>query len=103
MPASGTKLPLSSPPPGIASSRTTNSMLTLNMFSRCGTPDELKYLVDKAHSFGIFMLLDVVHSHASKNVADGLNLWDGTTAGYFHDNVSVMHSLQNRCKNTNSV
>ena len=30
------------------------------------------------------MLLDVVHSHASKNVLDGLNQFDGTDACYFH-------------------
>lgn len=61
--------------------------------SRCGTPDDLKYLVDKAHGFGITILLDVVHSHASKNVADGLNLWDGSCAGYFHDNTRGYHTL----------
>ena len=26
--------------------------------SRCGTPEELKYLVDKAHSMGITVLMD---------------------------------------------
>ncbi|KAL3084432.1 hypothetical protein niasHT_035234 [Heterodera trifolii] len=41
--------------------------------SRFGPPDDLKYLVDRAHQLGITVLLDVVHSHASKNVADGLN------------------------------
>lgn len=61
--------------------------------SRCGTPEDLKYLVDKAHSLGIFMLLDVVHSHASKNVEDGLNQWDGSNGGYFHDNARGFHSL----------
>ncbi|EAA07235.3 1,4-alpha-glucan-branching enzyme [Anopheles arabiensis] len=53
--------------------------------SRYGTPDELKYMVDKAHEHGIFVLLDVVHSHASKNTQDGLNQFDGTNACYFHD------------------
>uniref|UniRef100_A0A183DQQ2 1,4-alpha-glucan branching enzyme n=1 Tax=Gongylonema pulchrum TaxID=637853 RepID=A0A183DQQ2_9BILA len=53
---------------------------------RCGTPEDVKYLVDKAHEAGIFILLDVVHSHASKNVDDGLNEWDGTQNSYFHDN-----------------
>ncbi|CAD6194277.1 unnamed protein product [Caenorhabditis auriculariae] len=61
--------------------------------SRCGTPDDLKYLVDKAHSLGIFILLDVVHSHASKNVEDGLNEWDGSKACYFHGNSRGYHSL----------
>lgn len=61
--------------------------------SRCGTPEELKYLVDKAHEAGISILLDVVHSHASKNVDDGLNEWDGTQNSYFHDNNRGYHSL----------
>jgi 1,4-alpha-glucan branching enzyme len=36
-----------------------------------GTPEELKSLIDKAHEMGITVLLDVVHSHACKNVLDG--------------------------------
>ena len=46
--------------------------------SRYGTPDALKRLIDVAHGMGIFVMLDVVHSHASKNVDDGLNMFDGT-------------------------
>lgn len=53
--------------------------------SRYGTPCELKELIDEAHKRGIKVLLDVVHSHASKNVMDGLNQFDGTDACYFHD------------------
>ena len=34
--------------------------------SRFGTPNELKALIDEAHSMGIAVLLDVVHSHAVK-------------------------------------
>ena len=45
---------------------------------RFGTPEDLKALVDKAHEMGLFVMLDVVHSHASKNVLDGLNSFDGT-------------------------
>ena len=41
---------------------------------RYGTPEELKELVDTAHGLGLVVLLDVVHSHASKNVEDGLNM-----------------------------
>lgn len=29
--------------------------------SRCGTPNELQYLIDKAHENGIFVLMDLVH------------------------------------------
>ena len=50
-----------------------------------GKPDDLKYLVDTAHAMGIAVLLDVVHSHAVKNTAEGINLFDGTTWQFFHD------------------
>ena len=46
--------------------------------SRYGSPDDLKYMVDKAHGLGLFVMLDVVHSHASKNTEDGLNMFDGS-------------------------
>ncbi|RMJ27439.1 branching enzyme [Aspergillus sp. HF37] len=52
--------------------------------SRYGTPDGLKELIDTAHSMGLAVLLDIVHSHASKNVEDGLNMFDGTDHLYFH-------------------
>ncbi|CCK71600.1 1,4-alpha-glucan branching enzyme KNAG_0H01860 [Huiozyma naganishii CBS 8797] len=52
--------------------------------SRFGTPEELKELIDTAHGMGILVLLDVVHSHASKNVEDGLNNFDGSDHQYFH-------------------
>ncbi|CEJ92171.1 Putative 1,4-alpha-glucan branching enzyme [[Torrubiella] hemipterigena] len=52
--------------------------------SRYGTPEDLKELIDTAHGLGIVVLLDVVHSHASKNVLDGLNEFDGTDHQYFH-------------------
>ncbi len=48
-----------------------------------GDPDDLKYLVNKAHSLGIRVLLDVVHSHACPNVGEGLQLQDGTECQYF--------------------
>ena len=53
--------------------------------SWCGKPEDLKYLVNKAHSMGIRVLLDVVHSHAVKNTAEGINMFDGTTWQFFHD------------------
>uniref|UniRef100_A0A3P9IGV1 1,4-alpha-glucan branching enzyme n=1 Tax=Oryzias latipes TaxID=8090 RepID=A0A3P9IGV1_ORYLA len=61
--------------------------------SRYGTPDELKQLIDVAHSMGIVVLLDVVHSHASKNTEDGLNRFDGTDSCFFHSPPRGEHSL----------
>lgn len=52
---------------------------------RFGTPDDLKYLVNRAHKMGISVLLDLVHSHAVKNVKEGINEFDGTTYQFFHD------------------
>ena len=51
--------------------------------SRFGLPEDLKYLVDTAHSLGIAVLLDVVHSHAVKNTVEGINRFDGTDTQFF--------------------
>ncbi|KAK0251346.1 1,4-alpha-glucan-branching enzyme [Friedmanniomyces endolithicus] len=61
--------------------------------SRYGSPDDLKELVDTAHGMGITVLLDVVHSHASKNVADGLNYFDNSDSAYFHEGARGRHEL----------
>ena len=50
-----------------------------------GKPEDLKYLINTAHAMGIRVLLDVVHSHAVKNTAEGINMFDGTTWQFFHD------------------
>ncbi len=50
-----------------------------------GKPEDLKYLVNTAHAMGIRVLLDVVHSHAVRNTAEGINMFDGTTWQFFHD------------------
>ena len=52
--------------------------------SRFGTPEELKSLINAAHSLGIAVIMDLVHSHAVKNTNEGLNDFDGTEDGYFH-------------------
>ncbi|KAL8336094.1 hypothetical protein RB601_000091 [Gaeumannomyces tritici] len=59
--------------------------------SRYGPPEDLKELVDTAHSMGLVVLLDVVHSHASKNVLDGINEFDGTDHQYFHEGGKGRH------------
>ena len=60
---------------------------------RYGNPEDLKSMVDKAHELGLFVMLDVVHSHASKNTLDGLNMFDGTEAGFFHTGSRGTHPL----------
>ncbi|XP_058739081.1 1,4-alpha-glucan-branching enzyme 1, chloroplastic/amyloplastic [Vicia villosa] len=52
--------------------------------SRFGTPEDLKSLIDRAHELGLLVLMDIVHSHASNNTLDGLNMFDGTDGHYFH-------------------
>jgi len=52
--------------------------------SRFGFPEDLKYLVNRAHGMGIRVLLDVVHSHAAGNTLEGINLFDGTDYQFFH-------------------
>ncbi|PWJ42001.1 alpha-amylase family glycosyl hydrolase [Sediminitomix flava] len=52
--------------------------------SRFGTPEELKELIKSAHKEGIAVIMDIVHSHAVKNLNEGLNFFDGTEYQYFH-------------------
>src|SRR5579862_6754815 len=61
-----------------------------------GTPEELMELIDTAHGLGITVLLDVVHSHACKNVLDGLNMFDGSDHCYFHAGSKGRHELWDR-------
>jgi len=83
--------------------------------SRFGTPDELKALIDDAHSRGIAVIMDIVHSHAVKNEVEGLGRLDGTRDLYFYPGArgehpawdslcfdygknSVIHFLLSNCK-----
>jgi len=52
--------------------------------SRFGTPDDLKALIDEAHRLGLRVIMDIVHSHAIKNINEGLDRFDGTDHLYFH-------------------
>ena len=80
-----------------------------------GVPEDLKYLINRAHEMGIRVLLDVVHSHACPNLGEGLREQDGTEDQYFlpgergwhpawgtqlfnYDRVEVLHFLLSNLK-----
>ena len=52
--------------------------------SRFGTPEQLKALIDEAHSMGIAVIMDIVHSHAVKNEQEGLGNFCGDPCQYFY-------------------
>ncbi len=52
--------------------------------SRFGTPDDLKRLINTAHSMGIAVFLDLVHSHSARNIEEGIGRFDGTEHQFFH-------------------
>ncbi len=52
--------------------------------SRFGTPEQLKNLIDEAHSLNIAVIMDIVHSHSVDNVLEGLSMFDGRDDLYFH-------------------
>ncbi|NLD49491.1 MAG: 1,4-alpha-glucan-branching enzyme [Clostridiaceae bacterium] len=58
-----------------------------------GTPEELKSLINKAHEMGITVLMDIVHSHAAKNFAEGINAFDGTDYQFFHSGGQGNHDV----------
>ena len=63
-----------------------------------GTPDDLKYLINRAHEMGLSVLLDVVHSHACPNEGEGLHLQDATDTQYFHAGARGWHpAWETRC------
>jgi len=59
--------------------------------SRFGTPAELQELIDTAHGMGLQVIMDVVHSHAIKNINEGLARFDGTDFQYFHAGPKGQH------------
>lgn len=66
--------------------------------SRFGTPEDLKHLIDTAHGLGMAVLLDIVHSHAVRNLAEGLNDFDGSGHQYFHSGARGDHpSWDSKC------
>ncbi len=56
-----------------------------------GTPDDFKYLVDSAHELGLAVYMDLIHSHAVKNTAEGINAFDGTQEQFFYSGERGFH------------
>lgn len=50
--------------------------------SRYGTPEQLKTLIKTAHSMGIAVVMDLIHSHYVKNINEGINELDGSDHQY---------------------
>lgn len=63
-----------------------------SLSSRFGTPEDFKNLVNTAHDMGIAVIIDLVHSHAVKNFAEGLNDFDGSGHQYFHEGDRGYHN-----------
>ena len=61
--------------------------------SRFGTPEDLKELIDEAHGLGIAVIMDLVHSHAVRNIYEGLNEFDGSSHQYFRQGDAGNHPL----------
>ncbi|CAE7818364.1 GLC3, partial [Symbiodinium sp. KB8] len=59
---------------------------------RSGDPEAFKAMVDVAHGLGLAVVIDLVHAHASSNVADGLNGYDGSDSCFFHEGGKGRHS-----------
>ena len=66
--------------------------------SRFGSPEALKELVDTAHSLGLRVIMDLIHSHGVSNEVEGLSRFDGTKYQYFHDGPRGIHEAwDSRC------
>jgi 1,4-alpha-glucan branching enzyme len=66
--------------------------------SRFGTPEDLKALIDSAHSAGLAVIMDLVHSHAASNEVEGISRFDGTLHQYFHNGSRGRHwAWDSRC------
>jgi 1,4-alpha-glucan branching enzyme len=63
--------------------------------SRFGAPEDLQELIDTAHSMGIAVIMDLVHSHAVKNELEGLSRFDGSYTLYFHEGARGEHPAWN--------
>ncbi|MCF7854575.1 MAG: alpha amylase C-terminal domain-containing protein [Candidatus Pacebacteria bacterium] len=65
--------------------------------SRFGTPEQLKSLIDAAHDAGLAVIMDLVHSHAVRNEAEGLSRFDGSRCQFFHEGPRGFHYAWDSC------
>jgi len=66
--------------------------------SRFGPPEDLKELIDEAHSAGLAVIMDLIHSHAVSNEVEGLSCFDGTLYQFFHNGPRGRHhAWDSRC------
>jgi 1,4-alpha-glucan branching enzyme len=63
--------------------------------SRFGTPHELKQLIKTAHLNGLYVIMDVVHSHFANNTLEGLNELDGEEGLYDIEGPAGVHPYWN--------
>ncbi|KAF0470273.1 glycogen branching enzyme [Gigaspora margarita] len=68
-------------------------LLDIKFYLTYFVPKELMRLIDTAHGMGLYILLDIVHSHACKNVSGGLNMFDSSDHCYFHEGGKGNHDL----------
>ena len=83
--------------------------------SRFGTPQQLKKLIDEAHSNNIALIMYIIHYHSLKNEVEGLSRFDGSDYQYFHSGgrgyhdawdsrifdygkIQVLHFLLSNCR-----
>jgi 1,4-alpha-glucan branching enzyme len=60
--------------------------------SRFGPPEDFKALVDAAHTAGLRVLIDLVHSHAVNNEVEGISRFDGSEYQFFHEGPRGRHT-----------
>lgn len=59
--------------------------------SRFGNRHDFKYLIDRCHELGLIVIIDLVHAHAVKNLAEGLGEFDGQEGYLFVRGKDALH------------
>ena len=59
--------------------------------SRFGSRQDFKFLVDRCHELGLMVIIDLVHAHAVKNLAEGLGEFDGQDGYLFVRGKDALH------------